>query len=725
MNERLTKPYNPHDTEARIYDLWEKGGFFAPEAHPPWADYPKTNPNFGKTFTILMPPTNANGSLHAGHSLVMTIEDVMVRFKRMRGHKTLWLPGLDHAGFETQVVYEKKLEKEGRSRFELKPSELYSEILQFTLDNSKTIRSQIRSMGVSCDWSREKFTLDKDVVDIVYNTFRKLSEDGLLYRGKRIVSWCPKHRTAFSDLEINDEERVDPLYYLKYGPFVIATARPETKFGDKYVVVHPDDNRYSDFKHGQTLEIEWINGPIIATVIKDASIDMEFGTGAMTITPWHDTTDFEIAERHKLDKEQIIDETGKLMAVAGEFAGMKIAEARLKIIAKLSEKGLLKKTDENYKHVVRTCYKCGTVIEPQIKNQWFVRMKSLADKALEKIKSNEIKFVPSHFEKITIHWLENIIDWNISRQIVWGIPIPAKICPNCDEGFVDLEDKLTLCSKCGSELRRDNDTFDTWFSSSQWPFASLGYPNSADFKEFYPTQILETAGDIIFFWVARMIMLGLYVTGELPFKTVYLHGMVLDAKAQKMSKSKGNVINPLDLTAKFGTDALRMALIVGNTPGTSLALSEDKIKAYKHFANKIWNVSRFVLQNTVGFQYEDTRTLVSNDAELVEELDKTLTEVTTDMENLRFYLAAEKLYHYFWHRFADIIIEESKTVLSGDNAQSIDSKKWTLIYILTNMLKALHPFMPFITEEIWSFMPNRKEAPMLIAEKWSQNKDNE
>ena len=401
---------------------------------------------------------------------------------------------------------------------------------------------------------------------------------------------------------------------------------------------------------------------------------------------------------------------------------MKIAEARPKIVERLKEKGLLEKIDSDYKHVVRTCYKCGSIIEPQIRSQWFIKMKSLAQEALRKIQSMEVEFIPQHYEKISIHWLENIIDWNISRQIVWGIPIPAKICSLCGEGFVDLEDKITKCEKCGGNVEKDNDTFDTWFSSGQWPFASLGYPSGADFKEFYPTQVLETAGDIIFFWVTRMIMLGLYVTGKVPFKTVYLHGMVLDAKAQKMSKSKGNVINPLDLTAKFGTDALRMALIVGNTPGTSLALSEDKIKAYKHFANKIWNATRFVLSNTENFIYESNPTIVKRDDEILRAMSETLTDITSDMENCRFYLAGEKLYHYFWHTFADIIIEESKAVLSGGNEQEIKSRKWTLIEIEINMLKALHPFMPFITEEIWSFMPHQAKSKMLIAERWFENK---
>jgi valyl-tRNA synthetase len=659
----------------------------------------------------------------------------------MQGFKTLWLPGLDHAGFETQAVYEKKLEKEGRTRFGMEPKKLYEEIMDFTLTNSTNIISQIRKMGASCDWSRQKFTLDADIVKTVYGTFQKLSDDGLLYRGKRIVSWCSKHQTAFSDLEIKDEERVEEFYYLKYGPFVIGTTRPETKFGDKYVVMHPDDKRYADYKDGQKIDLEWINGPITATVIKDEAIDMAFGTGVMTITPWHDPVDFGIAERHHLDKEQIIDDFGKLMPVAGEFAGIHIKKARPLIIEKLKTKGLVEKIDSNYKHVVRTCYRCGSLIEPQIRSQWFVKMKPLAEKALEKINSGEITYVPDHYKKITNYWLENIIDWNISRQIVWGIPIPAKICKGCGEGFVDLENKLTKCVKCGGLLEKDNDTFDTWFSSCQWPFASLGYPDRSDFKDFYPTDVMETGGDLIFFWVSRMIMMGLYVTGKVPFKTVYMHGMVMDGKGLKMSKSKGNVINPLDLTAKFGTDAFRMGLIIGNTPGTSLPLSDDKVSAYKKFANKLWNVARFVLTTAEGTgMFEkvvsskdisdsttsapapvsliaDFKTYTPADAKLLEELKAMTADITADMDNFKYYLAGEKLYHYAWHTFADLILEDSKKILSGGSAEEISSRKQTLLFIFATILRALHPFMPFITEEIWASMPIA-DKKLLIVEKW-------
>jgi valyl-tRNA synthetase len=713
MREELKKPYDPKEAEPHIYKQWEESGFFNPDNLPGERK---------ESFTIIMPPTNANGNLHAGHALVMTIEDIMIRFNRMIGKKTLWLPGNDHAGFETQVVYEKKLEKEGRSRFDIPSKDLYKEIWDFTQNNRSNINSQVKTIGASCDWSREKFTLDGDIVKTVYQTFKKLFDDGLIYRGKKIINWCPKHQTSFSDLEIIDEERTDKFYYLKYGPFIIGTTRPETKFGDKYVVMHPDDKRYASYKDGQKIDLEWINGPITATIVKDESIDMEFGTGVMTITPWHDAVDFEIAERHNLDKEQIIDERGRLLPIAGEFAGMKIIEARDKIIQKLESKKLVEKIDDNYKHNVKLCYKCNSLIEPQIKSQWFLKMKPLAESLIKAIEKKEIKYIPEHYEKITLHWLKNIIDWNISRQIVWGIPIPAKICKKCGEGFPDLENKIKICPKCGGETETDIDTFDTWFSSGQWPFATLGYPDSKDFKTFYPTQIMETAGEIIFFWVARMLMLGKYMTGKLPFNTVYLHGLVLDAKGRKMSKSKNNVINPLDITSKYGTDAFRIALVIGNTPGTSLALSEDKIKAYKHFANKIWNIARFVLENNPEMKSDPKLAQADEkNKKYLGEFNDLVKDVTGDMENYRFYLAAEKLYHYTWHTFADIIIEESKSKIK-EGGETAESAKNMLGYLFVGQLKLLHPFMPFITEKIWSLLPACAGRPdtknLLMVEKW-------
>jgi valyl-tRNA synthetase len=487
--ELFLSPYNPADHEDTIYKLWQDSGYFNPDNLPGERT---------EQFSIVMPPPNANGSLHAGHALFVTVQDIMMRFERMRGKKTVWFPGADHAGFETQVVYEKKLEKEGRSRFQMTREELYTEILEFTLANKSFMEGQIRSLGASCDWSRELFTIDDKVVKIVYDTFKQLETDGLLYRGARSSNWCPKHQTSFSNLEVEHEERTEPFYYFKYGPFVIGTARPETKFGDKYVVMHPDDARYTEYEHGQKIEVEWINGPITATVIKDQAGDPEMGTGVMTITPWHSGIDFEIAKRHNLDYEQIIDWRGKLLPISEEFAGMDIREARKKIVEKLEAKGLVDHIDEKYHHSVPCCYKCGREIEPQIKEQWFVHMKPLAEKALAALDDKKFEFVTERDERVFRHWLTNIDDWPIARQIAWGIPIPAKVCDDCGHGMVDTENNITSCAKCGGSVHQDPDTFDTWFSSGQWPLCVTDFGGeSDDFKNYYPTSVMETGKDII------------------------------------------------------------------------------------------------------------------------------------------------------------------------------------------------------------------------------------
>ncbi len=686
MNEKFLKPYNPTETEPRIYKLWEESGYFNPDNLPE---------RHQKPFTIIMPPPNANGDLHSGHSLFITLEDIMTRYKRMQGYKALWIPGADHAGFETQVVYEKKLEKEGRSRFGMDPQELYTEIYDFTLKNKSIMEGQVKSMGASCDWSREKFTLDADVVEKTQKTFIKMFDDGLVYRGKRAINWCYKHQTSLSEVETESVEENTPFYYFKYGPFEIGTVRPETKFADKYVVMHPDDTRYKNYSHGQKLTVEWINGPIEATVIKDEVVDMNFGTGVMTITPWHSQVDFELAQKHNLEIEQIIDWRGKLLPVAGEFAGINIKEARPKIVEKLKEKGLLIKVDENYKNVVKRCYKCSTVIEPQVKDQWFVKMAPLGEMALKAVDKGEVKFIPDNYEKIFRYWMSNTIDWNISRQIVWGISIPA--------WFKDGEFKVGLESP-GEGWTRDPDTFDTWFSSGQWPLMVTGFPEDKDFPLYYPTDVMETGHDLIFKWIPRMVIFGLYLTGKSPFHTVYLHGLVNDAKGKKMSKSKGNVVNPLTLTEKYGTDALRMTLIVGNTPGTDLSLREDKVKGYKNFANKLWNIARFILSQENSGEVKK---------ELVEEFEALSKDVTADMESYRFHLGAEKTYAYIWHRLADEIIEESKGTEPGSVK---DEYKATLYYILENSLKLLHPFMPFVTEEIWHEV--KGDGSLLMIEPW-------
>lgn len=687
MNDKLLKPYNPQETEGRIYKLWEESGYFNPD------NLPDRHKDYWAT---IMPPPNANGRLHAGHGLDMTLKDIATRFERMRGKRTLFLPGADHAGFETQVVYEKRLEKEGRSRFNMEPEELYKEILAFTLENKKEMESDVRRLGASCDWSREKFTLDPSTISKVQEVFIRMYKEGLVYRGKRIVNWCPKHQTSLSEVETTNNEEIGKFYYLKYGPFVIGTARPETKFGDKYVVVHPEDKRYAAYEHGQKFELEWINGPITATLIKDKAIDMDFGTGAMTITPWHDSADFEIKERHGLEMEQIIDWRGKLLPIAGEFAGMKIAEAREKIVEKLESKGLLERVDDAYSHVVKRCYKCNTAIEPQIRDQWFVKMAPLTEMVIDAVENqNLIKIFPDYQKKVLLHWMKNSVDWNISRQIIWGIPIPAW------RRLVDTHGKqeewqISLESP-GKDWERDPDTFDTWFSSGQWPLLTLDWPNGSDFKKYYPTALMETGADLVFKWVPKMIMFGIYLAGKVPFENVYFHGMVNDAENKKMSKSKGNVISPIDMANKFGTDALRMALVVGNPPGGSTPLAEDKIKAYKHFANKLWNITRFVASR------ENSGDLIS---ELKSEFDELAADITADIENYRYYLGAEKLYAYMWHRFADVIIEESKGKPEYGK---------TLYYILENSLKLLHPFMPFVTEEIWNILGKDK---LLMIEEW-------
>lgn len=703
--------YNHENHEKEIYQKWESSGYFNPDNLPD-ADARK------EAFTIVMPPPNANGSLHAGHALFITLEDIMTRVARMQGKRALWLPGADHAGFETQVVYEKVLEKQGRSRFGMPPEQLYKEIYDFTIENKAFMEGQVRSLGASCDWSREKFTLDPEIVTKVQQTFIKMFNDGLVYRGKRTVNWCSKHQTSLSDVETENHTEKAPFYYFKYGPFSISTVRPETKFGDKYVVMHPDDTRYSQWQHGQEIEVEWINGPIKATIIKDESIDMDFGTGVMTITPWHSGIDFEIAQRHNLDMEQIIDWRGKLLPIAGELAGLNIKDARPKIIERMREKGLLERVDENYEHNIKRCYKCQTAIEPQVKDQWFVKMAPLAKLALDSVDRGEVKFIPDNYEKIFRYWMENALDWNISRQIVWGIPIPAWFCDEDGEFRANMDADAPTCPKCHKPMRKDSDTFDTWFSSGQWPLLTTDYPDGADFARYYPTDIMETGHDLIFKWVPRMIFFGLYLTGKAPFHTVYMHGLVNDAQGKKMSKSKGNVIDPLTLTSKYGTDALRMALIVGNTPGTDLALAENKVKGYRNFANKLWNINRFILQNTEDFDFGDYD-YSEKYLNYKKELDELIIEITTELKNHQYHIVAEKLYDYAWHTLADKIIEDSKQdLISEDIAVKRQAQKF-LLEALQTLVTALHPFMPFVTEAIYQLWPQQmRRSEFIMISQW-------
>jgi len=560
---------------------------------------------------------------------------------------------------------------------------------------------QIKKLGASCDWSREKFTLDQDIIKVVHQTFEKLRKDGLLYKGKRIVNWCTKHQTSLSDLEVKHEERRDPLYYIKYGPFTLATVRPETKFGDTAVAVHPRDKRYQKFI-GKEIEAQGLLGPFKIEVIADESVDPQFGTGVVKVTPAHDPVDFEIGQRHNLEIKQVIGFDGKLNEKTGPYSGLTVKEAREKVVRELAKMGLIEKTDLDYRHQVAVCYKCGTAIEPVVSdNQWFIKTTekpksgkySLRDLAVKAVKEGKVKFIPRRFEKIFFYWMKNIKDWNISRQIVWGIKIP---------------DKENIAG----------DVFDTWFSSGQWPFATLMTTEKGDFKKFYPTTVMETGWDILFFWVARMIMLGLYVTGKIPFRYVYLHGLVRDKDRQKMSKSKGNVIDPLGVIDIYGADALRMALVIGNTPGSDPIIYEEKIRGYRNFTNKVWNASRFVLMNLNDFNPKTRPKLTKKDKKTLRYLKGFTKEITRLMESFRFYKAAEKIYHYFWHNFCDQIIEEQKPRLQGKDKKDRSRSQYLLLEILKTNLKLLHPFIPFITEEIYQKLPIKNKKKCLMIEDW-------
>ncbi len=713
IDPKLLSPYNPTETEDRIYKLWEESGFFNPDV----CIEKGLTKSDAEPFSIVLPPPNVTGTLHIGHASMLVIEDIMTRFARMQGKRTLWLPGTDHAAIATQSKVEKILEKEeGKRKSDLGREEFLARVEAFAQDSHDTIVSQVKKMGASIDWSREAFTLDDKRNFAVRTAFKQMYDDGLIYRGHRIVNWDPKGQTVISDDEIVYKEEKIKFYYLKYGPFTIGTARPETKFGDKYVVMHPDDTRYSQYKHGDKITVEWINGPIEATIIKDTDIDMEFGTGVMTITPWHSVADFGIAERHKLDKEQIIDKYGKLLPVAGDFAGMKIKDARAKIVEKLESKGLVEKV-EDYTHNVATAERTEAVIEPQIMNQWFINVnkgvpsrgdKTLKELMLEPVKNKNIDILPDRFERVYYNWVENLRDWCISRQIWYGHRIP--VWYKGEEVYCGIE------APTEDGWVQDEDTLDTWFSSGLWTFSTLGWPEKTkDLADYHPTTILETGYDIIFFWVARMILMSQYLIGEVPFKNVYLHGLVRDAQGRKMSKSLGNIIDPLDVVAKYGADAVRMSLIIGTGPGNDSKMSEDKIKAYKNYANKLWNITRFVMSSTEGVSYNPRfDNYTEADKELIKERDEVMKIITKEMEEYKFYLVGDKIYQYTWARFADVIIEESKPIIQGTDQIAKDSRAQFLINTLVEIIKTLHPFMPFVTEEIWSLLPVEDKNLLMV-----------
>ncbi|MDD5721267.1 MAG: valine--tRNA ligase [Candidatus Pacebacteria bacterium] len=714
MNEKLLKPYDPKNTEKRIYKLWEESGFFNPDNLPGKEDGQQK-----EAFTIMMPPPNATGTLHMGHALFLTLEDIMIRYKRMRGYKTLWLPGTDHASIATQSKVEKEIQKkEGLSRHDLGREKLLKRIDEFVEKNRDIMTSQMRTMGASCDWSREAFTLD-DKRNLAVNTiFKKMYDDELIYRGNRIVNWDPKGQTTISDDEIVYEEREAKLYTFKYShefPIAISTTRPETKIGDTAVAVHPDDKRYEKFI-GKEYDLKFCEVPIHIKIIADKEVDPEFGTGALGVTPAHSMIDWEMADRHDLPRPQVINEYAK-MSIGGEsLLGKKTTEARKIIVEWLRSQNLLEK-EEEIKQNIATAERTGGTIEPLPKLQWFINVnkpikergnKTLKDLMREPFSKGEIKIIPDYFSKTYFHWIENLRDWCISRQIWYGHRIPVWYD---SKGGVYCDTKAPV----GENWKQDEDTLDTWFSSGLWTFSTLGWPASVsttagkpektgDLKTYHPTDVLETGYDILFFWVARMVLMSEYALGEVPFKNIFLHGTVRDAKGRKMSKSLNNGLDPIDIAEKFGADAGRMALIVGTAPGTDSKISEDKIKGYKNFANKIWNITRFILDNVDENNFGKT---IEN--KLTKEFKEIKEDITTDMENYRFHLASEKIYQYIWHRFADQIIEETKEILKT-NGEKADERRIALASIWKDCLKILHPFMPFVTEEIWQIINSRPES---------------
>lgn len=671
----MDKAYDHKKTEDRIYKFWEEKDYFKPEVNPK-----------GEPYCIILPPPNANAPLHFGHAMYVT-EDILVRYHRMNGKKTLWLPGADHAGFETQFVFEQKLKKEGKSRFDYDRETLYQMISDYVSDNRPIMEGQLRRLGFSLDWSRSKFTLDTDIVAVVYKTFKRLFDDGFVYRAERLVNYCTFDGTSFSDLEVLHVEKEATLYFVKYeikegGHIEIATTRPETILADSAVAVSPKDKRYKSLI-GKTAIVPIVNREV--PIIADSQVDIKFGTGALKITPGHDPKDFDIAERNGIKGESIIGFDGKLKDKAGEYKGMYPKQAREKIVGDLRLMGLLSK-EEKIVHQTPVCYKCKNPIEPLFMEQWFVKMKSLASAAIVSINNEEIKIIPSRFKKILLDFLENIRDWNISRQIVWGIRIPAFRNKKTGEWVV------TDGESPGGDFEQDTDTFDTWFSSSQWPFATLMTNKDDDFKTFYPTDVLETGYDILKWWVARMIMVGIYATGKKPFKNVLLHGLVNDPLGKKMSKSRGNVVNPMELVEDYGADSVRFALIYGNATGNDQALSYSKLEAAKKFANKLWNIARFIeiSKSESSKSGEKTKT----DTEIEEKINVMVKEVTKDLENYNFNFATDKLYEFTWHEFADKYIEDVKGRLNKNSYQTLEKS-------FICVIKLLHPFMPFVTEEIY------------------------
>ena len=708
--KELEKLYDPARVEDDIYAFWLNGGYFHTEADPN-----------KKPYTIVMPPPNVTGQLHMGHAMDETWQDILIRFKRMQGYAALWVPGTDHASIATEAKVVAKMKEDGLTKEALGREGFLERAWDWKNTYGNRIVGQLKKLGCSCDWERERFTMDEGCSKAVLKVFKQLYDKDLIYRGERIINWCPYCKTSISDAEVEYEDQEGSFWHLKYPIvgsdeyLILATTRPETMLGDAAVAIHPDDERYKHL-HGKKVLLPLLNKEI--PIVTDTYVDMEFGTGVVKITPAHDPNDFEVGQRHNLPIIKVMDDTAHMTEDCGKYAGLDRYEARKAIVADLQEGGYLEKI-EPHPHNVGTCYRCGTTIEPMVSKQWFVRMVPLAGPAIDAVRNGDIKFVPERFEKQYFHWMENTRDWCISRQLWWGHRIPAYYCDACGEIHVS-DEPMTTCPKCGGAVRQDEDTLDTWFSSALWPFSTLGWPEKTkDMDYFYPTNTLVTGYDIITFWVSRMIFSGLEYTGKIPFDTVLIHGLVRDAQGRKMSKSLGNGIDPLEIIAEYGADALRLTLVLGSTPGNDMRFSDEKIKASRNFANKLWNATRFVMMNLpedfqAGLPAQDKLDL--SDKWILSTLNNLARTVTDNLEKFELGLAAQKVQDFIWEVYCDWYIEIAKVRLNSTNAEEADAARKVLVYVLCQALKLLHPFMPFITEEIYRALPGTGEA--IMVEQW-------
>ena len=715
----LESKFNPKDFEDKIYKNWEESGYFKPSE-----DKSK------KPYTIVIPPPNITGKLHMGHALDETIQDLLIRYKRMQGYNTLWLPGTDHAAIATEAKVVAKLKEEGISKEDLGREEFLNRAWEWKKEYGGIIINQIKKLGCSCDWDRERFTMDEGLSNAVKHVFVELYNKGLIYKGKKMINWCPYCKTSISDAEVEYEEEPTHLWHIKYKVkgeenryVIVATTRPETMLGDTGVAVHPADERYKDLV-GKTVILPIMNKEI--PVVADEFVEKEFGTGAVKLTPAHDPNDYESGERHGLEVVEVFDETGKMNDLVPEYEGMDLYEAREKIVEKLKEIGALVKI-EDYTHNVGKCYRCHHRIEPKISEQWFVKMDTLAKPAIDAVRNGEVKFIPERFDKTYFNWMENIRDWCISRQLWWGHRIPAYYCKECGNMQVS-ESEITKCNKCGSKnIEQDDETLDTWFSSALWPFSTLGWPEQTeDFKYFYPTDTLVTGYDIIFFWVARMIFSAIEHTGKAPFKNVFIHGIVRDSQGRKMSKSLGNGIDPIEVIDKYGTDALRFSLILGISPGNDIRYMPEKLEAASNFANKLWNASKFVLGNLENYkeiEFKDIKDdLTYADKWILSKLNVLVAEITNNIDGFELGVFAQKIYDFIWNEFCDWYIEMVKPRLYNENDKTKLAAMYTLNKVLADSLKLLHPIMPFITEEIYTKLYNNDESIMIS--KWPEYDNN-